>query len=267
MNILPGAGILWDTLGPLLIASARILPAITVAALFPADLFPALLRNSIVLSLSLAIYPHIAASMPDQSLAPLAWLALIGKEVLIGALIGSSVGILIRAFEAVGTMIDVQVGLSNAQLFDPFGGHEAGPYSSLMTRLAIVLFVVGGGMYVLVTLLLESFRLWPVASFYPTLGAGLVDYASQSLGSIAELIVRLAAPVILVLVLIDLGFGLINRVVPQLNVFFFTMPIKGVVTALMLALYLSYLVDIAAEQVSELGTKLDHLVPALGGRR
>jgi type III secretion protein T len=72
--------------------------------------------------------------------------------------------------------------------------------------------------------------------------------------------------VILVLVIIDIGFGLINRVVPQLNVFFFTMPIKGVVAALMLVLLLSYTADLVAERVGELTHWVDRLVPVLAPR-
>ena len=70
--------------------------------------------------------------------------------------------------------------------------------------------------------------------------------------SLAELTVRAAAPAVLLLALIDLGFGLVNRVVPQLNVFFFTMPIKGALAALMIALYLSYLSDLMAGHLSGL---------------
>lgn len=262
MSLTSSADALWHILWPMLIAMPRILAAATVAPLFPAALFPVLLRSTIVVSLSLGMYPHHAEMQPI-ALAPLAWLAMLGKEILIGALIGLAMGALIWMFEGVGALIDVQVGLSNGLIFDPFGGHQGGPMAAFMAQLAVVLFVVGGGLYVFVSLLYESFLLWPVASFYPALNAGIVDFGAGYAGSLAELLVRLAAPVILLLVLVDLGFGLLNRVVPQLNVFFFTMPIKGVLAALMLALYLSYLADIAAGQLAGFGALLERLAPAL----
>jgi type III secretory pathway component EscT len=58
----------------------------------------------------------------------------------------------------------------------------------------------------------------------------------------------------------------VGRVVPQLNVFFFTMPLKGALAALMIALYLSYLADIASAQVSGLQIWLQRLVPVLATR-
>jgi type III secretion protein T len=261
VNPLPDSQLLWSFFAPVLAALPRVSAAIIVAPLFPTNLFPVLLRSAIAVSLSLYLYPHMAADMP-AAVPPLLWIALIGKEAFIGALLGFAVGSLVWAFECVGAVIDFQVGFANAQIFDPFGGHEAGPLGQLMMRLGAILFVAGGGLQVLASLLFESFHLWPAASFYPSTGR-LADFAGGSVKSLAELIVRLAAPAVLVLALIDLGFALVSRVVPQLNVFFFTMPIKGVLAALMIALYLSYLSDVAAEQLSGLKNWLERLGPVL----
>jgi type III secretion protein T len=247
---------------PLLAAMPRIGAAIAVVPLFPGSVFPSLLRGTVVISLSLYSYPYMAAQMPAD-LSLLAWLGLIAKEVLIGVLLGLGVGALVWVFEGVGAMIDLQVGFSNARVFDPFGGHEAAPLGQFMTRLGVVLFVAGGGLQVLASLLIESFHLWPAAAFHPSITGQLAGFAGGSAQSLAELTVRMAVPAVLLLALIDLGFGLVNRVVPQLNVFFFTMPIKGALAALMLALYLSYLSDVMAGQLSGLQGWLEHLTPVL----
>jgi len=251
---------LWNLSAPLLAAMPRVGAAITVAPLFPSSVFTRLLRSTVVVSLSLFLYPHLAAHMPSAQ-SPLTWVALVGKEAFIGALIGFAVGTLIWALQSVGALIDLQIGLSNAQLFDPFGGHDSGPLSAFMVQLGVVLFVAAGGLQVLVSLLLESFHLWPVASFYPPIGARLAQLASESIGSIMELVVRLATPVILVLALIDLGFGLVNRVVPQLNVFYFTMPIKAAMATLMIAVDLSYLAEVVGGRTLELQHWLERLQP------
>jgi type III secretion protein T len=254
---------LHNLIWPVLVSMPRVLTAVSVAPLFPAALFPMLLRNTVAISLSLALYPHIAANLPPAAFTAFDWMMLVAKEMFIGMLIGVAAGALVWALESAGSVVDLQVGTSNAAIFDPFGGHETGPFAALMGRLAITLFVACGGLYVFVSLLFESYRLWPVASFYPEVSARLVDFGTASLGSLAELAVRVAAPVVLLLAIVDLGFGLVNRVVPQLNVFFFTMPIKGALAALMIGLYVSYLADIAVDQVEHLGTLIERLVPVL----
>src|SRR6185312_4854738 len=136
------------------------------------------------------------------------------------------------------------------------------PLGQLMTSLAITLLVTTGGLQVLASLLFESFRLWPLQSLFPSTQQ-LATVAGSSVQSFAELVVRLAAPVVLLLALVDIGFGLLNRVVPQLNVFFFSMPIKGALATLMIALYLSYLSDILVGRLSRLEAWLQHLGPLL----
>lgn len=256
--------LLWNFFAPILLALPRVSAAILIVPLFPTNLFPTLLRGALAVSLSLSLYPHMAASMPT-ALTPVAWIALVGKETLIGSLLGFGVGSLVWAFEWAGGIIDLQVGFANAQIFDPFGGQDASPMGQLMMRIGVILFVAGGGLQVIASLLFESFHLWPVTSFYPST-ARLAELADSSVQSLADLVVRLVAPVLLLLALVDLGFGLVGRVVPQLNVFFFTMPLKGALAALMIALYLSYLADIVGAQLSGLQLWLQRLVSVLAPR-
>jgi type III secretion protein T len=265
MSSLPDTQFLWNLLAPLLAALPRIGAAVTVAPLFPTRIFPKLLRGAIAISLGLYLYPHMAAHMPAAT-TPLLWLALMGKEILIGGLIGFAVGTLVWALESVGSAIDFQVGFSNAQVFDPFGGHQSGPMGHFMTSLAITFLVAAGGLQVLASLLFESFQLWPMVSFYPSTGQ-LGALAGSSAQSLAELVVHLAAPAVLLLALIDLGFGLLSRAVPQLNVFFFTMPIKGALAALMIAVYVSNLSDVLTGRLSGLEGWLKHLGPVLSNPR
>jgi type III secretion protein T len=252
---------LWSVFGPVLMALPRIGTAVLVVPLFPASVFPTLLRGAVGVSLSLYLYPHMAAALPAE-IAPLAWIALVGKEALLGALVGLAVGSLVWAFGCAGEVIDFQVGFANAQIFDPFGGHGTGPLGAVMMRIGLVLFVAGGGLQVLASLLFESFHLWPLGSFYPRM-TPLADLAGSSFHSLGELIVRLSAPAVLLLALVDLGFGLVGRLVPQLNVFFFTMPLKAALAAVMIALYLSYLADIVSGQLTDLQGWLQHLMPVL----
>jgi type III secretion protein T len=252
---------LWSLYAPILATLPRVSATIIVAPIFPSSVFPRFLRGAIGVALSLYLYPHMAAHMPTD-LSMLAWLGLIAKESLIGALLGFAVGSLIWAFECAGALFDFQTGFANGRIFDPFGGHDSGPLSMFMMRLGTVLFVTTGGLQILVSLLFESFRLWPVGSFTPS-WSHFDAFAGGQVVTLMDVVVRLAAPVVLLLSMVDLGFGLVGRVVPQLNVFFFTMPIKGALAALMIALYLSYVSDLLAGQMSGLGTWLEQLRPVL----
>lgn len=251
-------------LEPLLVVLPRILMALSVLPLLPQNSVPPMIRVGIALSLSLALHPmgqvHVAAVH-----GAIAWMLLVAKEAFIGWLIGYAMGSVVWAFEGMGALVDNQTGMSNAQTFDPFGGHDGGPHAPLMAHFAIYLLMAGGGFSVLVSLLCQSYAIWPVHAPWPQLGPGFVQFAGGHVQSMLDLTVKLAAPVIMVLVVVELGMGLINRVAQQFNVFYFSMPIKAATAALVLALGLAHLIDLARSDVSEWPARLDDMGRSAGG--
>jgi type III secretion protein T len=240
---------------PLLAAYPRALTLMVVLPLFPQQDFPMMVRNGIALALLAGVYPMLAAQLPGD-LSPVAWIGFTIKESFIGFVLGYALGSMIWALESVGGLIDNQAGMNNANIFDPFGGHQGGPYAAFLAQTAVVIFVLFGGLPVLASLLYESFSLWPMNSFTPSLGPGYQALAVGGFQSLAAWTVSLAAPILIVLVVIELGIGLINRVASELNAFYFAMPIKAVTAALMVAVLLSFWIDVLHDHIGDLGQLL-----------
>lgn len=182
-----------------------------------------------------------AGDMPAMSIG--LWVLVASKEALIGLLLGLGFGIFIWAIQSVGDLIDFQTGSGNASFFDPVGGHENGPTAEFLGWLVITLFVAAGGLLALVGVIVDSYRLWPVASFFPDVGQVLQEFAVRQGDTLFLWVVKLATPVILVLVLVELGVGLIGRVAPQLNIFVFSQPLKSLLATLMLLLFLFFVYE------------------------
>lgn len=236
---------------PLLASLPRVGMALLVLPLLPRSVVPRRLRSGIVIALALPVYPLVSGAMPEVDWSFVTWTLFAAKELLIGALIGYAMGLLLWAMACVGELVDVQAGFNNAQIFDPFGGHPAGPMTVLLMQLGLMLFVAVGGLHVFLQLLYESLLLWPPASFYPDLaGSGLRDHAIEASAGLLELATRLAAPVIAVLLIVELGIGLVNRAAPQINTFYFAMPVKALAALLMLALVLAFLVDVFQQRLA-----------------
>lgn len=255
--------VLWQMLQPLLWSLPRVGALFAIAPLIVGRAMPPMVRNAVVLSFCLSVYPFMS-HMPALTPGVFGWVGLVAKEVLVGALIGYAVGVFIWVLEGVGSLVDIQSGLSNAMLFEPFGGHQSGVFGVFMSLFAGALFIGCGGLYVLLALLFDSYRLWPPGSFEPQLGGRFAAQGLDGMARVTELIVRLAAPAVLVLVILEVGIGMIGRVAPQLNVFFFSVPIKCVVAALMLAVSLTYLLDFARDHLLWLEGLLQPLGQALG---
>ena len=211
----------------------RLVAMFIVVPFFSGRMLTGIVRNGLLLMLAIFMSP-LAGEMPVMPVGT--WVLIAGKEALIGLLLGLGFGIFIWAIQSVGDLIDFQTGSSNASFFDPAAGHENGPTGEFLGWLVITLFVAGGGLLSMLSVLVDSYRLWPVMSFFPDLGVVLEQFAVRQGDTLFLWIVKLASAVILVLLLVELGMGLVSRAAPQLNVFVFAQPLKSLLATLMLAL-------------------------------
>jgi type III secretion protein T len=202
-----------------------------------------LARGAITLSLACVLYPHVAPSVPAQPLSIAAWGLIGAKELAIGVLIGFLASTFFWVIQSVGHMVDFQTGVSSQALFDPLTHQESGPTAGFLLQLALVLFLVSGGLLAFIGLIYKSYAVWPVFSYYPHFDAALETLMLRQTDSLMSMIIKLAAPVIVVLLVLDVGLGLLNRFVPQFNVFMISMPLKAVLALLILAVSLGVLYE------------------------
>jgi type III secretion protein T len=243
----------------LALSMARIMAAFSVLPFMSTQLISGVIRNSIVLSFALVVYPVVAPTLPHEPMS-LPFLAMIlGKEIIIGVLLGFLAGIIFWVAESVGFFIDNQRGAAMASLMDPLYGSQTSPLGSMFLQMVTVLFFTCGGFLILLSGLFESFRLWPVFSFFPHFGKGFSLFFLEKADLLMQLTVILAAPIIIAVFAAEFGLGLINRFAPQLNVFFLSMPIKSGIASLLLVLYLSFLVYYFKGNFGEMKTLLHFL--------
>ncbi|WP_118183139.1 type III secretion system export apparatus subunit SctT [Paraburkholderia phosphatilytica] len=227
------------TVRPLLMVMPRLLPMMLVMPAFSPQIMTSLARNGLIVVLAAFTAPLIDYS--TMATVPYSmWIVLCAKEALIGLLLGFAFSAMLWAIENVGHLIDFQTGSGNFAFFDPVSGDQSGPTAVFLNLLACTLFVTGGGLHAMLGMFLQSYKLWPVASLLPNAHQVLDQFAMRATDSVMQASVKLAAPVIIVLVLVELGLSLIARSVPQLNVFMISQPVKGLIAVLMMALFLYF---------------------------
>jgi type III secretion protein T len=251
--------VLKEILLALALSMARIMAAFTILPFMSTQLISGVIRNSIVLSLALVIYPVVAPTLPQEALSLPMLAIILGKEIVIGILLGFLAGIIFWVAESVGFFIDNQRGASMASLMDPLYGSQTSPLGSMLVQMVTVLFFTCGGFLILLSGLYESYRLWPVLSFFPDFSTGFSLFFLEKADLLMRLTVVLAGPIIIAVFAAEFGLGLINRFAPQLNVFFLSMPIKSGIASLLLVLYLSFLAYYFRGHFSEMKGLVDFL--------
>ncbi len=161
---------------------------------------------------------------------------MVGKEAFLGLLLGYAASTVFWVAEGVGVLIDNQAGYNNVQQTNPLSGQQSTPIGNLLGQLAISGFYMLGGMLVLTNIIFESFKWWPLASMTPVWTAVLEDFIRIQTGHYLELTVKIAAPALLVLVLVDLGFGILSKTAEKLEPNSLAQPVKGAVAIAMLSL-------------------------------
>ncbi|WP_129778581.1 type III secretion system export apparatus subunit SctT [Peristeroidobacter soli] len=247
----------------LMCVTVRIQVAFAIIPLFNKQMMPALLRSGIAIGLSLLLLPPVLADFSTIPEAP-RLIAIVVKEGVLGLLIGYCVAALFWAVEAVGFFIDNQRGASIASTLDPLTGNDSSPLGILFNQAFVVYFMVAGGFSVLMTLLYASYGLWPVLTYFPSLPPdGLIVFADV-FGRIVRLAVLLSAPVIVAMMLAEMGLALMSRFVPQLQVFFLAMPVKCGMAFFVLVVYLPVLFGYLREEIGVLPELLQSLAGAFG---
>jgi flagellar biosynthetic protein FliR len=111
--------------------------------------------------------------------------------------------------------------------------------SQLYALIGVVIFIAIGGDAWVVQGLARTYELVPLESF-PSLGL-LTSGALKAFVGIFGAAIQVAGPVLLALILTDAAFGMVSRVVPQLNVFAVGFAAKIIVGLLVLGVTLPFL--------------------------
>ncbi|WP_052293045.1 flagellar biosynthetic protein FliR [Thermocrinis albus] len=198
---------------------------------------------STALSLSIFMYTDPQPLSPE---APL--LTYVVKEFLLGFVAGLVLRLVFDAAQTAGEIISYSIGLSYATLFVPQLA-QMSLFSLFLSLLTTVTFLQIGGPEVVFLALVKSFQTIPVGSFPlwsldPQQMVKLF-HESFSLGF------RVALPLVISTLLVNLGLALINRLIPQVNVFMVGLPLQLMVGYIILFLVFPLITDLVADHVRE----------------
>jgi flagellar biosynthesis protein FliR len=205
---------------------ARVSPLFLLAPLFSSSMVPMRARGVVAVALAIGIAP-IAVNAGDGQQLPLdMWMlaGLLAKELLVGLGFSFMLAALFAAVQVAGSILDTLVGFSFGALIDPITGSAGGVLNQLYGLLGAMIFVVINGDAWVIQGLARTYEAIPLAAA-PDVNS-LVQGAQLAFSGILGAAVQVAAPVMLAVLLTDIGFGLLSRVVPQLNVFAVGFPAK-----------------------------------------
>lgn len=234
-------------------ASVLLLPRITgLFALTPflsSKLLSGQARIGVLLALVLILYPFLLPTLERHPISDLMLLSM--KEAAIGMIFGFLAAVAFWGVEAAGFLIDNQRGASISSSLDPMTGTDSSSLGIFFLHTITVVTFSSGLFLSLLGLLYESYRVWPVTSFFPIFGPQTPQFFLQALDFVMHTAVLLSAPIILAMFLSEFGLALVGRFAPQLQVFFLAMPVKSAVAFFLLSIYVGFLISYSKESVRQ----------------
>jgi type III secretion protein T len=126
---------------------ARLAACLVVAPFFSNQFITGTVRNGIILSLTLVVYPMVSPAFAAQVPSlPQAAIILI-KEVFLGIVIGFLSGAPFWIASSVGFIVDTQRGTGMGEIFDPNLGTQTSPLGAMLSQVIVTLFYVSGGLF------------------------------------------------------------------------------------------------------------------------
>jgi flagellar biosynthetic protein FliR len=217
---------------------ARLSPLFVLAPLFSSHMIPPRARGIAAVALAIGLTP-LALRGQRVPTAGGGLVLLLGKEMLVGLGFAFVIGALFAAVTVAGSFLDASIGFSFGALIDPLTGSQSTVLAQLYGLLGVMVFIAIGGDAWLIQGIARTYDLVPLLAF-PDLGA-LTAGALQALVQVFVAALEIAAPVLVTVLLTDAAFGMVARVVPQMNVFAVGFPAKAVVGLLLVAATLPFM--------------------------
>jgi flagellar biosynthetic protein FliR len=216
---------------------ARIAPLFLVAPMFSSKIIPGRVKGLAAVGLAVGIAP-LATADEKIPLDVMSMGAIAAKELMIGLAFAFSIAVLFAAVSAAGALLDTLIGFSFGALVDPVSGTNSSVLGQLYSLVGVAIFIAINGDAWVIQGLYRTYELVPLVDA-PSV-ASMVGGVQEAFSGIFVAALEIAAPVVIAVTLTDAAFGVVSRVVPQLNVFAVGFPAKVTVGLLVLGVSLPF---------------------------
>ena len=248
----------WATLYLFELVLMRVTGFIAANPLFGRNNYPNLVKAGFIMVLSAFVW-----SMADTAVTPPATLIELVVRLLLEFGVGITLAFVMRVFFTVvqvgGEVLDAQMGLNMAQVYDASSQINMTVTASLLNVLMVLTFFAENGHYTLLRIFLSSGEVVPYGT--ATLGQAVASGVAEVFFSCMVLSLKLAFPILAAELLGELGMGILMKAIPQINAFVINIELKVIIGLLLLFVFLTpineFLLEVEGDMLTALGRILE----------
>lgn len=236
-----------------LLVLARCVGLTLQAPIFGSRVVPAMIRVALAMAMAMVYWSSLRAlpAVPDYFLS---FMIVLASEVIFGMTLGFAGSILYFAIQNAGDFIAQAIGLTMISTMNPMIRTNSTPTGQIFFYLALSVLIVTGGHLLFLGGFFQSYDLVPIGGFRMT--PALWGVILQVSGALLGIVLQLAMPALIVMLLVDISLGVIQRSTPQAqNLLDFVQTVKPGVGLLIVSLIIPNLVagihDLSAQMIAD----------------
>ena len=210
-----------------LLILVRIASFIYVCPFFGGRQSPNLVKIGFALLLSMLVYGAVPYNPPNYNTVT-GYAVIVLKEVMVGFLLGYAVQLSSMIVNFAGTIVDMQIGLSMVNLFDPNTNQQVTISGTFYSQVLTVMLILSGMYHFILRALIDSFSLIPING--AVINSDLMLKAAISFFRDYMVIgFRIALPIFVITFITNVILGILAKVSPQMNMFSVGIQIKIII--------------------------------------
>jgi len=203
------------------------------------------LRLLVALLTSLVIAPTISQYLPPfpKQLADL--FMIIASEALIGIFLGLVIRIILSSTHIAGSIITNQSSLTSSSIFDPSTASQETAFGTLLYLTLITIIFVTDTHFLFLKGIVNSYEIFKIFELLPT--EDTVKLVIEAVTKVFSMGFKLAAPQMVIGMVVTIGSGLLSRAMPSMHVFFVIAPLQILLCLFIIAITLNVIIQYVAE--------------------
>lgn len=222
---------------------------------------PALFKTGLTLLLAVTVYPSAGTAQAGTDSALLYGVVLL-KEFAVGYVLALVMQIFEMAVTYAGSVIDYQMGLSMSTIYDAQNGTQVALTGNILQIYFLLLFFAVDGHLALMKIIMTSQEVVPYGAV--AIGTEAAEAILRIFIECVVLAVKLAFPIIAFEFLVEVGTGLLMRIIPQINLFVISIQLRVIIGVVMMVFLLSPMGDYIGNIITEMMKALQALLRTVG---
>jgi flagellar biosynthetic protein FliR len=217
----------------------RVSPILFMMPILNSRDIPSMLKIGLTLTVGLILLPVVKIDPRFLPQEPFQFGSLMIAELMIGFILSLSVQVIFAGIQLGGQLVSFEMGFSMASVVDPQSGVSTPVISQFIYFMAILIFLAMDAHHWFFRAVYQSFLLLAPGEIH--LRAGLYSHLLNLVGNLFVIAVKLASPVLAVMMFIKIAMGILAKAAPQVNILMASFPLTIGIGLLFLALSIELL--------------------------